>query len=227
VCSAAAGGGGWGPILVVDDDDSFRAFVATTFSSAGLAAREAADGEGALALARADPPALVVLDVCLPTLNGFELCRQLRDRFGDELPIILVSGSRTEPLDRAAGLLIGSDDYLIKPVDPNELLARARRLLSRSRTAEPGSASPEYGLTGRELAVLERLAAGLSQVEIAAELVISMHTVASHIQHIRAKLGVNSRAQAVAFAYEHGLLKAATAPTHRPPSDPGGDPPAA
>jgi DNA-binding NarL/FixJ family response regulator len=215
-----------GPILVVDDDDRFRSFVATTLSSAGFAAREAANGESALALARADLPALVLLDVCLPRLSGFELCRQLRDQFGDELPIILVSGTRTEPLDRVAGLLIGSDDYLIKPVDPNELLARTRRLLTRSRPVQPDSASPEHGLTGRELAVLQRLAAGLGQVEIAAELVISPHTVASHIQHILAKLGVHTRAQSIVFAYEHGLLKPATARTH-PPSDPGGDPLAA
>src|SRR5262245_35442045 len=115
-----AADGSWGPILVVDDDDRFRSFVATTLSSAGFAAREAASGESALALVRADPPALVLLDICLPTLSGFELCRQLRDRFGQELPIICVSGTKTDLLDRTAGLLIGSDDYLIKPVDPNE-----------------------------------------------------------------------------------------------------------
>jgi DNA-binding NarL/FixJ family response regulator len=211
---SAAADDGWGPILVVDDDDRFRSFVATTLSGAGFAAREAADGEGALALARRDRPALVLLDVCLPGLNGFELCRQLRDQFSDELPIILVSGARTESLDRSAGLLIGSDDYLIKPVDPNELLARTRRLLTRSRTAQADpAASPEHGLTGRELAVLQRLAGGLTEVEIAAELVISPHTVASHAQHILAKLGVHSRAQAVAFAYEHGLLKPSRSPT--------------
>jgi DNA-binding NarL/FixJ family response regulator len=219
--------GGWGPILVVDDDDRFRSFEATTLSSAGFAAREAANGESALALVRADLPALVLLDVCLPALSGFELCRQLRDQFGDELPIIFVSGTRTEPLDRAAGLLIGSDDYLIKPVDPNELLARARRLLTRARAERAAPASPEHGLTGRELAVLQRLATGLGQVEIAAELVISPNTVASHIQHILAKLGVHSRAQAVACAYEHGLLKPPTARMHPSRSDPGGDPSAA
>jgi DNA-binding NarL/FixJ family response regulator len=223
--STAADSGG-GPILVVDDDDRFRSFVANTLSDAGFAAREVANGERALAVARADPPALVLLDVCLPTLSGFELCRQLRDEFGDALPIVLVSGTRTEPLDRTAGLLIGSDDYLIKPVDPSELLARVRRLLSRSRAPrQPDSAPPEHGLTERELFVLERLAAGAGQVEIAAELVISPHTVASHIQHILSKLGVHSRAQAVGYAFGHGLVKPASAATPRSPSDPGSVPP--
>jgi DNA-binding NarL/FixJ family response regulator len=74
--------------------------------------------------------------------------------------------------------------------------------------------------------VLQRLAAALTQVAIAAELVISTHTVASHTQHILAKLGVHSRAQAVVFAYEHGLLKPGTAPTSRSAADPGSDPPA-
>lgn len=221
-------GSGWdsrsGPILVVDDDGGFRSFLATTLSRAGFAAREAATGEDALVFARTDPPALVLLEVCLPGISGFEVCRELREQFGNELPIVFVSGTRIEPLDRSAGLLIGCDDYLVKPVDPNELLARVRRLVARSRRDKTVTVLPELGLTRREFTVLQRLAQGLRQVDIAAELVISPKTVASHVQHILAKLGVHSSAQAVALAYDRGLLEEETVRRIDPPSSGSSDP---
>jgi DNA-binding NarL/FixJ family response regulator len=195
------------PILIVDADAHFRVFVATTLSRAGYAAREASSGEDALSSVLPELPSLILLDVCLPDISGFEVCRELRDRFGTELPIVFVSGVRTEPLDRSVGLLVGGDDYLVKPVDPNELLARVRRLLARSRREQETVSAPrEVGLTKREMEVLQRLAEGLRHAEIAAELVISPKTVASHIQHILAKLGVHSRAEAIAFAHNSGLL---------------------
>ena len=81
-------------------------------------------GEEALAAAVVERPAAVVLEVDLPDVDGFEVCRELRDRFGDRLPIVLVSGTRVSSHDRVAGLLIGADDYLVKPVDADELLVR-------------------------------------------------------------------------------------------------------
>jgi DNA-binding NarL/FixJ family response regulator len=137
-----------------------------------------------------------------------------REQFGADLPIILASGTRVDALDRSAGLLIGCDDFLVKPVDPNELLARVRRLLDRSAPRQTRAASREHGLTRRELAVLQQLARGLRQAANAAELVISPKTVASHVQHILSKLGVQSGAQAVAFAYDNDLL-AMTTPSAR------------
>jgi DNA-binding NarL/FixJ family response regulator len=202
-------------MLVVDDDEGFRSFVATTLSSAGFAAHEVAAATDALTHATADPPTLVVLDVCLPGIGGFEVCRQLRDEFGDDLPIIFVSGTRMEPGDRAAGILIGSDDYLVKPVDPTELLARVRRLLTRSKRQQPDTVAADFGLTKRELATLKRVALGMSQHEIATEFSISPRTVANHLQHIMAKLGVHSRAEAVAFAHTNGLVEPADGSSRR------------
>jgi two-component system nitrate/nitrite response regulator NarL len=197
-----------GPVLIVDGDARFRAFASRFFTRAGFIAAEAVNGEEALSSARETRPALVLLEVCLPDIGGFELARELRDEFGDELPIIFVSGERTEPLDRAAGLLVGGDDYVVKPTYPDELLARARRLISRSRPARnhaPGEAS----LTARELEVLRLLADGLRAKQIAHELVISPKTVASHIERVLAKLGVHSRAEAIALAYREGLVRSA------------------
>ena len=200
-----------GPILIVDDEENFRAFVSLLFMNAGFWVLEAPTGEEALAAARAERPALVLLDVTLPDVNGFEICVRLRDEFGGDLPIIFVSGERIAALDRSVGLLVGGDDYVVKPFDPDELIARARRAIARSQ-GEPRSlvGTPQnLELTTRELEVLRLLAEGRSSSDIASELFISRKTVQSHVQRILAKLGIHSRAQAVAVAYERGLLKAA------------------
>jgi DNA-binding NarL/FixJ family response regulator len=189
-----------GTIFVVDDDEGFRSYVADLLENAGYRAEQLDNGSAVLAAAAADQPAVVVLDVQLPGLNGYEVCRELRDRFGEEVRVLLVSGERTDALDRSAGLLLGADDYMVKPVDGGELIARVRRLVTPS--AE-GSGTPDArldSLTKREREVIELLAEGRQQDEIARELVISPKTVATHIQHILAKLEVRSRAQAVAVA---------------------------
>ena len=156
-------------------------------------------------------PALVLLDVSLPDISGFEVCCELRDQFGDELPIIFVSGERTDGGDCAVALLLGGDDYVTKPFDTNELLARVRRAIARSRPESARLAAPrDFNLTSREFEVLRGLAQGQSASDIASELVISPKTVSSHVQRILAKLGVHSRAQAVAVAYQSRLLKAST-----------------
>jgi len=103
-----------------------------------------------------------------------------------------------------AGLLVGGNDYLVKPFDPNELLARVRRLLSAALVGG-GTA---HKLTQREFDVLSFLVGGLSQSEIAEKLFISPNTVSKHIEHILAKLGVHSRAQAVAVAVRDELIEA-------------------
>jgi DNA-binding NarL/FixJ family response regulator len=203
-------------VLVVDDDDGFRRFVSSLLEQAGYATVEAVDGKEALAAAGRERPSLVLLDLKLPGISGYEVCRRLKEDFGSDLPVFLVSGVRTEPFDRAAGLLIGADDYLTKPVDPDELLARVRRsaLPTAEAAGETGSALEE--LTDRERHVLRLLAQGLAQQEIAGSLVISNKTVATHIQHVLEKLGVHSRAQAVASAYRSGLMTEQADPAGSP-----------
>src|SRR3954471_7437097 len=122
-----------GPILIVDDDANFRAVVAALAARAGLRSIQVGGGGEAVACAKRERPALVLLDVCLPGVNGYEICRELRDSLGDQLPIVFVSGERVDALDRSAGILVGADDYVVKPFDPDELLARIRRLISRAR----------------------------------------------------------------------------------------------
>jgi DNA-binding NarL/FixJ family response regulator len=188
--------------LVVDDNDDFRAFVCELLESVGYATTELATGAAVLSAAARERPAAVLLDVRLPGLNGYEVCRELRNRYGRSIAIVFVSGERTEAFDRAAGLLIGADDYLAKPVDPSELIARITRLVDRPRSNGeiPRSNAKLEVLTRRENEVLDLLAEGLRQQEIADRLVISPKTVATHIQRILSKLEVRSRAQAVSLA---------------------------
>jgi DNA-binding NarL/FixJ family response regulator len=197
-----------GPILVVDDDPDLRALVVSVLDSTGCTVREAGTGKEALAAAAEERPALVLLDVCLPGPGGYSLLRDLRDLLGEELPVVFISGERTDPLDSASGLFLGADDYVLKPFHPEELRARVQRLLPKDVVEPALQASPAATeLTEREHEVLTLLAHGRDQAQIAAELFISEKTVETHIQRVLSKLNVHSRAQAVALAHCDGLVE--------------------
>jgi two-component system OmpR family response regulator len=126
-------------ILVVDDDPGIRDVVCFALQKAGYATTTAADGEQALKRFAADPPALVVLDILMPELDGVEVCRRLRgDARGRATPIVFLS-SKDDEVDRIVGLEVGGDDYVAKPFSPRELVARVRAILRR--TAELSSAA--------------------------------------------------------------------------------------
>ncbi len=205
------GTSGPSPILVADSDGVCRRQITTLLERIGYETEQAQTGHEALAAASRRRPALVLLEVNLPEVSGYEVYRELRDTFGDDLSVIFLSADRTEPYDRVVGLLLGADDYIVKPFDPDELLARVRAALRRSRNSHGaernGSNPPGATLTGREREVLTLLAEGLGQKDIAERLFISPRTVATHIQRVLTKLGVHNRAQAVALAYEEGIAE--------------------
>ncbi|HEX4901409.1 MAG TPA: response regulator transcription factor [Acidimicrobiales bacterium] len=124
-------------VLVVDDELYLRDLVTSALRIAGMAPRAVADGEAALRAAAEDPPDLIVLDVGLPGRDGFEVCRELRDR-GDQVPVIFLT-ARDAREDVLQGFTKGGDDYLTKPFSLEELVARVRAVLRRSA----GSAEPE------------------------------------------------------------------------------------
>ena len=209
-----------GYVLVVEQERAATSSTAALFERAGLETQSATNGADALALSRQTPPALVLLDVALPDIDGLEVLCQLRETFGDALPIILTATDRTDTHDRIAGLLLGADDYLAKPYDPAELLARVRRHLARNHptldtTGENEPANETFGLTQRELQVLQRLSVGFAPNEIAAEFSISPKTVASHLQRVLAKMHVHSRIQAIALAHTYELITPRAAEQHR------------
>jgi DNA-binding response OmpR family regulator len=174
-------------VLIVDDDGDFVEIAARILQQAGYATLEAATGADAIEIARQHRPQLVLLDVRLHGgLSGHEVCRILKDELLPEPAILLVSGARTESYDRVGGLLIGADDYIVKPFAADELLARVRALLRRSRPAA-AVASP---LTTDELEVVRLLKDGLSQADIARRLEVSPSSAQQQIEQILEKLGV-------------------------------------
>ena len=141
-------------ILVVDDEPAIVTVVRERLEREGFAVRALASGEEALAWLEADPPELVVLDVMLPGIDGFEVLRRLRGA-GHSVPVIMLT-ARDEDVDRIVGLELGADDYLVKPFNPRELSARIRAILRRqaelraveARLARAEDASERYAVQG-------------------------------------------------------------------------------
>lgn len=131
-------------ILVVDDEPHIREVVGAYLSREGYAVATAADGPAALAAARGDTPDLVVLDVMLPGRSGFDVLRDLRAE-GSSAAVILLT-ARDDVIDRVTGLEIGADDYVTKPFEPRELVARVGAVLRRTSSDDLGSASTTVAL---------------------------------------------------------------------------------
>ena len=159
-------------VLVVDDEPSIVDAVATSLRYEGFTVDEAMTGRKALAQAQEDPPDLVILDVMLPVKDGYAVCRELRAT-GFRTPILMLT-ARAGVEDKVAGLDCGADDYLIKPFDFQELLARLRALLRRAAQFRPeilrvadlelntgthgvARAGKAIGLTAKEYALIEYL----------------------------------------------------------------------
>jgi DNA-binding NarL/FixJ family response regulator len=191
-------------VLVADSDEQSRV-AACLKQGLCLEARRVATGNAALEMIGDHAPTLVVLEVELEEPSGYELCRKLREQFGDGLPIVFVSSTRTHPNDEIAALLIGADDYFIRPLREERFLARVRRLLAHNQL---GSLPPSSPLTDRERQVLGLMVDGRRAPEIAELLCITRKTVATHIEHILPKLGAHNQAQAVAFAVRDRLVSA-------------------
>jgi DNA-binding response OmpR family regulator len=132
-------------ILVVEDDRDIANLIAHYLHKQGWTAHVAGAGDEGLAYARAEPVDLVILDVMLPGLSGLEICRALRsDRATAAIPIIMVT-ARAEETDRIVGLEIGADDYIGKPFSPNELVARVRALMRRSKRTDAPATTLSVG----------------------------------------------------------------------------------
>ena len=119
-------------VLVIEDDRNTANLVALYLKNEGYAALQANDGDTGLALAKRHRPDLVILDLMLPKMDGWEVCRQLRK--DSEVPVIMLT-ARGEEIDRVSGLTPGADDYVVKPFSPRELVARVKAVLRRTATA--------------------------------------------------------------------------------------------
>jgi two-component system, OmpR family, response regulator ResD len=122
-------------VLVVDDDPIVRDVLGRYLRKDGFQVESAADGERALGAVEETCPDLVVLDLMLPRIDGFEVFRRLRQR--DDAPAVIMLTARGRPTDRIVGLESGADDYVAKPFSPREIVARCRAVLNRSLGADP------------------------------------------------------------------------------------------
>ncbi|MDZ4374929.1 MAG: response regulator transcription factor [Phenylobacterium sp.] len=201
-------------VLVVDDDPHIRQLLVFALEKAGLTAREAEDGEAALAAVAQAAPDLVVLDINMPRLDGLEVCRRLRAQ-GD-LPILFLS-SRDDEIDRILGIELGGDDYVVKPFSPREVVARVQAILRRARAPRPVEAGEtlargrlsldgdnwtaqwdgaEVDLTVTEFGILKILMSGPTRVFSRDQIIDRLHgpgfaitdrTIDSHVRNLRGK----------------------------------------
>jgi len=131
-------------VLIVDDEPAIVQLARLYLQREGFRVESAGDGQAALEVVKRLDPALVILDVMLPGLDGFEVCRRLRAQ--DDSIAILMLTARDEDIDKILGLELGADDYLTKPFNPRELVARAKAILRRAgRSPQPAEAPLHLG----------------------------------------------------------------------------------
>jgi two-component system phosphate regulon response regulator PhoB len=207
-------------ILVVDDEPEIVALVAYHLAKAGYRVSTAASGQDAVEMARRDRPSLVVLDLMLPGMSGFDVLEQLRlDDSTRDIAVIMLTARREEP-DRIRGLSLGADDYLTKPFSPAELVLRVAAILRRTGSPQPAGAADALvigplhidraamavnvagqavELTPTEFKLLLTLAERRGRVQGRGHLLetvweaapdIQTRTVDMHVQRLRTKLGV-------------------------------------
>ena len=119
-------------ILIVDDEKALVSLVALHMQTAGYEVLTANDGWSAIDVCKRDKPDLVILDLMLPKLNGWEVCRRLREDEATKDIMVVMLSARSDDNDKLRGFDVGADDYMTKPFSPRELVARVKRILARS-----------------------------------------------------------------------------------------------
>lgn len=208
-------------VLVVDDDTTLRMALTRYLEKRGYLVPSVGSATEALVAVEADPPDLIVSDVMMPEMDGFEFCRRLRaTRTGQLVPFIFLS-SKGEVEARIQGHSMGADDYLMKPFEPLELLAKIEAQLERSRrvhseivrlmqksdlenSTSPVPPQPALPLTPAEEKVFWEVVQGLTNKQIGDRLFVSPRTVQTHLSNILNKLELENRSQLVRFAFERG-----------------------
>ncbi|MFM9702710.1 response regulator [Streptomyces galilaeus] len=213
-------------ILVVDDQHLIRSGIVTLLRTVqGLGpVVEASDGEEAVAAARGHRPDLILMDIKMPRLSGLAAAERILALGLDPNPRIVVLTTFDDDEFVYAALRAGCSGFLLKDMPPQQLLsavtatlsadllvapARVRRLVERHtvRQQQPYRADGTSVLTGREAEVLGFVAQGLANEEIAEHMNVSESTVKTHLHRVMTKLHLHSRAQAVVFAYETGIVR--------------------
>jgi DNA-binding NarL/FixJ family response regulator len=203
-------------ILIVDDDKTLQLALTRRLNADGFNVINATSGQEALDLWGDTTIDVVVSDIIMPEMDGFEFCHQLRSKpLGQLVPFIFLS-SLGEVSDRISGYEFGGDDYLVKPFHAKELLAKIQGALARVQRlkeavdemvqqAQNGAANPvPLPLTPSEEKVFWEVVQGFTNKQIAEHLFISPRTVQTHLSNMLAKLHLTNRSQVVRFAFENG-----------------------
>jgi DNA-binding NarL/FixJ family response regulator len=207
-------------ILIVDDDSTLRAALTRYLKDRGFSVNSAASGVEGFESFSQDTPDLIVSDVVMPEMDGFELCTRVRESStGRLIPFIFLSG-RCDLEDRIQGHSLGADDYLVKPFHPRELiakieaqLARASRIHSEIKWAlkQPTRADipvvqplAPLPLTPAEEKVFWEVIQGFTNKKIGDRLFLSPRTVQTHLSNILSKLSLENRSQLIRYAFENG-----------------------
>lgn len=216
-------------ILVADDDLATRLSVSDYLEMTGYLVISAGNGREALSLVEKYQPHLVVTDITMPQMDGYELVRQIRQRPAFRLLPVVFLTARNQTEERVRGYQSGCDVYLSKPFELQELGAVARNLLERLQVIESGWRSrlpnletqpqpaelsiaavvtqkPALDLTQREQEVLKLLSAGLSNNQIGEHLHLSSRTVEKYVSSLLRKTNTTNRAELLRFAMEHHLV---------------------
>lgn len=203
-------------LLVVDDEPNLLRAVAVVLRSEGYEVGTARNAAEALARIAESLPDLIVSDIRMPGMDGFQLARQLRSSTRTDLIPVVFLTARDEISDRIAGFRSGVDAYVVKPFEPDELIAVISNILRRVERTHAGIARlvgvnsgepPRFHdeeLTEAEERVAAAVARGLSNKEIAAELEISVRTVENHISHILAKKSFGNRVEIARYVMSRG-----------------------
>lgn len=223
-------------ILLVDDEPGLREAVAAYLEESGFVVKTASNAQEGWDLLQHFLPDLIITDVMMPRVDGYQFLAQLRqdERF-KALPVILLTAKGMTG-DRIQGYAAGCDDYIPKPFDPDEVVVRIRNLLQRRSVAlESLGGNPEIAdmarqlaeikamlaqkptlattpppiqleLTPREQSVLDLVAQGLMNKEIARTLETSVRNIEKYVSRLFSKTGTNSRTELVRYALEHGLV---------------------
>lgn len=206
-------------ILIVDDDVTLQAALTRRLQEQGFEVINATSAADALALFETNTPDVVVSDILMPQMDGFEFCRRLRaSPLGELVPFIFLS-SLGEVESRIHGHTIGADDYLVKPFHPRELIAKINTLIERSekikaqvdrlvdlrsQAHQPATGPQPLPLTPAESKVFWEVIQGHTNKQIGERLFISPRTVQTHLSNILNKLSLENRSQLIRFAFEHG-----------------------
>ena len=203
-------------ILIVDDDNTLRAALTRYLKDRGFVVHNAASGVEGFESFVEHTPDLIVSDVVMPEMDGFDLCVKVREaELGQLVPFIFLSG-RCDLEDRIQGHSIGADDYLVKPFHPRELiakieaqLARASRIhseIKRAQQPEVAQTQPQVPLplTPAEEKVFWEVVQGFTNKKIGDRLFISPRTVQTHLSNILSKLSLENRSQLIRYAFENG-----------------------